>query len=244
MSYTIPAAMQEFLAAYPHKIELHAHTWPVSGCSQIPPKDMIRLMKENGYSAVVIANHFKNDSSFHNTEDPAGTYLADYYATKEEGDKEGIKVYMGAEYTFANDPNHYLVFGVDEPFIRETVGRLDMGIEQFYREYHCQDRLIIQAHPDRDGQKKIPPEYLDGMEIINLHPHHNSRVTLSTHYAQEQNFPVITIGSDLHNPPYAGLTALRTKEIPADEVALVHLLRSRDYLFDICGLPLFPFTRF
>jgi len=244
MSYTIPAEMQNFLSAYPYKMELHAHTRPVSGCSEIVPEHMIQLMKEHGYSAVVIANHFKSDSSFHNEADPAGVFLADYYATKEAGDKEGIKVYMGAEYQFANDPNHYLVFGVDEPFIRETVGRLDMTIEEFYKEYHSEDRLIIQAHPDRPGQAQVPPEYLDGMEIMNLHPHHNGRVTLTIRYAQQQNFPVITIGSDLHNPPYAGLTALRTREVPADEVGLVHLLRSRDYLFDICGLPLLPYTQF
>ena len=55
---------QECRLAYPYKIELHAHTSPCSSCSEIVPKEMIRLMQEQHYDAVVITNHFYSGGAF------------------------------------------------------------------------------------------------------------------------------------------------------------------------------------
>lgn len=236
--------IQEYLASYRYKIELHAHTSPSSGCSEIPPKEMIRLMKEQGYDAVVITNHFFSGGYYINAEDPVGSYLKDFVATKEEGEKQGIRVLLGAEYRFTENVNDYLVYGVDETFLRKTVTKFDMGIEAFYKEYHREDLLILQAHPFRNGMTEVSPEYLDGIETMNLHPHHNSRIAMAVRYAREKKFPVVTIGTDLHHWGHEGCTALRTKVLPEDEKHLVEILRSRDYLFEVGGCPVLPFAQF
>ena len=267
MHNNIPKAVQEYLSAYRYKIELHAHTSPGSTCSEIPPKDMIRLMQEQHYDAVVITNHFSADAPFMKSKDPVGNYLADFYAAREEGSKMGIRVLVGAEYRFIENANDYLVFGVDEAFLRETVSRFDMGIEAFYKEYHRDSLVILQAHPFRNGMKLVEPEFLDGIETMNLHPNHNSRVAVASRYVEKiasreddarkqdlrnlQNTgntqtksvssPVVTIGTDLHHWGHEGVSALRTKVLPETERQLVEILRSRDYIFEVGGFPMLPY---
>ena len=234
-------SIQDLVNEYKYKIELHAHTSPCSGCSEIPPEKIIEILAAKGYDAVMITNHFYPGAPFMKAEDPVAEYLRDYYAAKEAGEKAGMKVYMGAEYRFSENSNDYLVIGVDEAFLRETVTRLDMGIDAFYREYHRDSLLILQAHPFRNGMTPVDPASLDGVESMNLHPHHNSRVSVTSSYQREHNFPVVTIGSDLHHWGHEGHSATRTKFLPEDEAALVALLRSRDYLFEIGGAVMFPY---
>ncbi len=242
MQNNIPQAVQEYLSAYCYKIELHAHTMPGSICGELTPKDMIQRLQGQQYDAVVITNHFYEGAPFMKAQDPVATYLEDYYATKEEGAKKGIQVLLGAEYRFTENVNDYLVYGVDEAMLRETVTRFDMGIEAFYREYHRQDRLILQAHPFRNGMTMVQSEYLDGIETMNMHPNHNSRVAVANRYARQKEFPVTVAGTDLHHPGHEGCCALRAKVLPETEGQLVELLRSRDYLFEIGGHPMLPYV--
>jgi len=232
---------QELFSQYPYKMELHAHTSPCSSCSELPPENMIRLMKEQHYDAVVITNHFYANAPFMKTEDPVGTYLEDFEKTREKGEKAGIQVLLGAEYRFDENENDYLVYGVDESFLRETVNQLNMGIAAFYERYHQESLVILQAHPFRNGNVPALSQYLDGMETMNLHPYHNSRVAVATRYAREQGFSIVTVGTDLHHLGHEGLSALRTKVLPKDEAELVQLLRSGDYLFEIAGCLSLPF---
>ncbi len=238
-------ALTEITKHYKYKIELHAHTSPVSGCSEIPPARLIEMLQAKGYDAVCITNHFAPGNGFWSSEDPIATYLADYEAAREAGEKAGMKVYMGVEFRFAQNSNDYLYFGkVTEEFLREMAVQLDMGIDAFYEKYHSEDRLILQAHPFRNGMTPVDPASLDGIETMNLHPNHNSRVALATRYAAENQFPVVTIGTDLHHPGHEGLAATRTKCLPENETELVALLRSRDYLFEVGGAVMFPYETF
>ena len=114
----------EICAAYPCKIELHAHTSPVSSCSEIKPAKLVQMYAELGYSAVCITNHLARGRS-----DNAEYYLADYYAAKEAGEKKGLSVLLGAELRFPDYSNDYLVYGIDPEDISEIIKMLDMGID-------------------------------------------------------------------------------------------------------------------
>ncbi|MBE6611284.1 MAG: PHP domain-containing protein [Ruminococcaceae bacterium] len=244
MSNHLPAAVQSYLAEYRYKIELHAHTSPVSGCSHIPPAEIIRRLADKGYHAVAITNHFSYDNQFMKAEDPVAVYLADYYAAKEAGEAIGMKVYLGAEYRFTENSNDYLVYGVDETFLRETLHCHDMGFAAFYERYHGDDRLILQAHPFRPGLVRAPSDHMDGIEAFNMHPNHNSHVAEAARWAKEQAIPILTIGTDLHDPGHEGLCATRTKTLPETTAELIALLRSQDYLMEIAGCPLLPYAAF
>jgi len=244
MSNLFPEGVREFLASYPYKIELHAHTSPVSSCSELSPKEIVFRLHEKGYHAVAITNHFHAGGPYMREKDPVGAYLADYYAAKEAGDKLGMQVYLGAEFRFLENRNEYLVYGTDEPFLRETVHQFDWTYMQFYDAYHCEKRLILQAHPFRDDVVPMPAAYMDGMETFNMHPHHNSRIVLAAIYGAENRIPVVTVGTDLHHPEHVGICALRTKCLPSSGEDLVKLLRGQDYLFEIGGYPVLPYGKF
>ena len=78
-------------------------------------------------------------------------------------------------------------------------------------------------------------EFLDGVEVFNMHPGHNSRIGLAALYANENKGPIITAGADFHHPKlnHEGLSALRTENLPEDSFALAKLLRSQDYVLEL-----------
>ena len=244
MANLFPPEVQAYLSAYKYKLELHAHTSPVSPCSELTPAEVVTRLHAQGYHGVVITNHFCSGGKFMKTDDPVGTYLADYYAAKEAGEAVGMQVLLGAEYCFNENPNDYLVFGADEALLRETVSRFDLTFDQFYEEYHSENLLIMQAHPFRNGLVRANPAHLDGVETFNMHLHHNSRVAEAARWAKENKVDIMTVGTDLHNPGYEGLCATRTRVLPKTPAELIASLREHDYLMEIAGCPLLPYASF
>ncbi len=223
---------------YKYRIELHAHTSPVSRCSQIEPEKMAKIYSEKNYDGIVITNHFTNDEVelFElNKEDYIKRYINDYEETKLHGEKHGLKVYLGAEIRFTENSNDYLLYGVDTDILSKCFDYLKKGIEKFRKEVKLADTLFVQAHPFRNNMTQIDPALLDGMEIFNMHPGHNSRIGICTRYAFDNNIPVMTVGSDFHHPDigHEAVSALRTKTLPADSFELAKILKSGDYLFEI-----------
>jgi len=242
MPLTLPSSVQEYLAQYRHKIELHTHTYPVSGCSKYSPDALIRDLAAKGYSTVVITNHISPGSAFHAAEDPVQAFLSDYRTARETGEKLGVHVLLGAEYHLQETANDYLVFGVDEEFLREAIHCLDMPYADFYAKFRSPERLIVQAHPFRRGMMRTPASLLDGAEVFNMHPNHHGQNPAAVRWADEENIPVMTMGSDVHFPGGEGMCALRAKSAPANNEELLTLLRSGDYLMEIAGCPLIPQT--
>ncbi len=242
--FSLPPEVQDYLAQYRYKIELHAHTSPGSGCSELPPREFLSRLRAQGYHAVVITNHFSPGSAFTRTEDPVGTYLADYYEAKQLEQEYDITVLLGAEFRFEENCNDYLIFGVDEAFLREAYPQLNMSFRDFYERWHAPERIICQAHPFRHGITPIDGAHLDGIEAFNMHPGHNSRVTVASRYAAVEHIPIITVGTDLHHPGHEGSAALRARFLPKNNDELIALLRSGDYLFEIGGHPLLPYYSF
>jgi hypothetical protein len=87
------------------------------------------------------------------------------------------------------------------------------------------DILIIQAHPFRKNMTLAPENLVDGIEVFNLHPNHNSRVGYASRYAEDLGRCVCTCGTDFHHRGQACLTALLAREMPENEKALAKLIR-------------------
>ncbi len=221
---------------YKYKIELHSHTSPVSGCACITPEELVTCAKEKGYDAVVLTNHFflydHKYAKYQRAEEPMEFYLKDFYEAKRHGEKLGVKVLLGAEYCL-DRTNDILIFGLDEELLRKTVNLRDMSLEDFYKEFHREDLLFIQAHPFREECSPENPEFLDGIEVMNTQPEHDSQNSLAIKLAEEYNVPIKTVGSDVHQIHHVGTSAIRTKVLPKDEKELVEILRQSDYIFEI-----------
>ena len=225
----------QIFARYPYRIELHAHTTPASVCSDITPKVLVETYKKLGYDAVVVANHFVHGSKGETAKENVDILMHDYEQTKKYGDELGIKVYLGAEIRFWENSNDYLIFGITEEMLTEIYELLPYGVEKFRKNYSMPDSLFIQAHPMRNGMEVVDPALLDGMEVFNMHPHHNSRVGLASVYARENHIPIIIAGSDFHHPnkKHEGVAALLTERLPEDSFDLAKLIKDGDYLLEV-----------
>ena len=215
------------LKQYPHKIELHCHTFPVSACSQISASDMVAIYKAEGYSGLTLTNHFYpfESSSSAKYEAYVDEYIKGYELLREKGEQYGIKIYLGMEIRFEENQNDYLVYGIDEEFIRKGVSRKMKTLKDFVSASKREDNLIIQAHPFRNGMVLADSELLDGIEVYNVHPKHNSRVGFAAKYAEEIN-GVFTCGTDFHHQGQGALSALLTREIPSDSFELARCIKN------------------
>lgn len=208
-----------------YKIELHCHTNPVSGCSNIRGQDLVRCYAQAGYAAVHITDHFT--SSFFDGQEFTD-YLYGYHAAKKEGDKIGVKVYLGAELRYDGCANDYLLFGVTEEFLAGAKELLHHTYPEIFAYCRKNGVLIYQAHPFRDGMTETPPELLDGVEGYNMHPHHRSRNEKAIAYAKEHGLNYLS-GSDAHSKEMVGRGGIISDILPNDSKELRDLILSGKY---------------
>ena len=227
---------QQLKELYPYKIELHAHTSPMSGCSQILPEEMVETYLSKGYDAVVITNHFTSHGFIGLDKNEAlSKYFADYEKTVKASKGTKLKVLLGAEARFDENWNDYLVYGVDREVLSKIYDYFPKGVKAFRNEVELKNSTFLQAHPFRDGMVLCDPDLLDGIESFNMHPGHNSRVGLAVRYAAENNLSVKIAGSDFHhkNLGHEAVSALRTKTLPENSFELSAILKSGDYILEI-----------
>ncbi|MBQ3065641.1 MAG: PHP domain-containing protein [Clostridia bacterium] len=230
-----------YISQYKYKIEMHAHSYPASGCSKLSPKEFIRALKSAGYDAVVLTNHFSVVDPFVRSEDDLRVYMQNFKDVQAEGEKEGITVIFGAELWF--DRNDYLVYGIDEAFMKELLAVKPQTYEAFYEAFRSPNRLIMQAHPHRDTCRFMDASLMDGMEL-NYNPNEEAGVTHAGLYIRNNHIPIVVAGSDLHEDKQLNACALRARTLPADGAELVSLLKSKDYILEVGGVPMFPYHHF
>lgn len=222
---------------YKYKTELHAHTSPASMCSDILPEEMVRVYCEAGYKSITITNHFMYDEQ--NSEEKITAYLKDFYKTAKLGKKAGLNVILGAEIRFSENVNDYLVYGICEEDLYEINSYLSLGIDTFYKKFKNDKNVILQAHPFRNNMSLASPQSLDGIEVFNMHPGHNSRIAFAARYAREHNM-LISAGSDFHHPNQHALCSIMTKEPLANSYELAEVLKNRAFVIDVSGYKIIP----
>ncbi len=233
----LPELKKNLLEAYPYRIELHAHTSPASSCGRATPEQAIRAYKAVRYDAIVIDNHFVYQGDEVGKKEYIDRFLDDFCRAEACGKELGLKVYLGAEIRFTENVNDYLVFGVNRELLEAIYDLLPYGLKNFRKEFSMPKSLLVQAHPRRNGMEEVDPSLLDGVEIFNLHPNHNSRNGMTSAKVKEQGFSIVTAGSDFHHPDqgHEGLSALRSALLPEDSFALADLMKQNDYLLEIAG---------
>jgi HisJ family histidinol phosphate phosphatase len=116
------------------KTELHCHSAPVSACAKAYPEEIVQAYVEHGYHSLVLTNHFsrftfKNkrmgDLSDLPWEEKVDYYMKGYQELKEAAEGK-LNVLFGCELRSNIDENDYLIYGLDEAFLRRMVGFYDM----------------------------------------------------------------------------------------------------------------------
>lgn len=217
------------------KIETHMHTKYVSPCGQLDAKQLVEGYLQAGYAGVVVTDHFNRDAFYmlqadlQGTEDKVQRFLEGYYRVKEEGERSGLKVYKGAELRFDGSISDYLLYGYHDELLQDPEAIFTMGLERFISLSRADGALLIQAHPYRPGCQVADHRFLDGVEVLNMHPGHNSHNDQALAFAKAHPALIRTSGSDCHELHHIGNGGIEAACLPENEAALVTLLRSGEY---------------
>ncbi len=225
---------------YKYRLEAHAHTFPVSPCSEFSPEKLIDIYEALNYDSIVITNHFSLLSFKKLTDKTLSNYILDYKKAVEYAKDKNISVILGMEIRFPENANDYLVYGIDEAFVEKAYTYLDSTLEKFYTEMKNDKNVILQAHPFRDGIVPMSYLFLDGIEIFNMHPGHNSRNSFASKLALSNPKKLVCGGTDCHHPTHEGGISINTKEKITDSFMFADVLKSKDFIFDISGNKIIP----
>ncbi|MBR5515631.1 MAG: PHP domain-containing protein [Clostridia bacterium] len=218
------------------KFELHVHTAENDLVAQEVGANIVKLYKDIGYDGVVITDHyfaifydwFKDELEGKSHREIIDRWLKGYRAAKEEGEKCGFTVLLGAEVRFDGPMiNDYLVYGIDEEFLYNAplLNRLD-SLEELLK-ILPENAVVVQAHPFRDNMTVKPPENIFGIEVYNGGTQ-ELRNKLAKDFARYYNKPM-TSGSDFHDKGALGKGGIITKNKINSIKELVSVLKSGDY---------------
>lgn len=204
------------------KIETHLHTKYVSPCSQLSAEEIALAYHNAGYAALFVTDHYNRrvfdilGIDIYSNCDKLTPYLEGYRRLKEACLKYGIYVLKGAEVRLDESDNDYLVFNWHNDLLKEPAEVFSMKISDLYAKAHEAGTVVIQAHPYRDNCTPAIARYLDGVEVVNAHPDHDSRNDLAKKYAYD--FGLIGIsGSDAHKMGHMCRGGIVTDENPKEE---------------------------
>jgi len=218
--------MEDFAVQY--LVDLHVHTAQTSPCGKVSAQDIVRGYLASEYRGIFIMDHYfpgffqrLGDIPWNEKMD---AYLKGYRAACKAAEGTSLRVYFGIELRFQENINDYLVYGVTPEFLYENPELFRLNVRDFYPIAQKNGFVICQAHPFRDRMERAPADCLDGVEIANMHPGHDSRNHLALEFAKENGLRMIG-GSDLHRLPHFRRGGVWLDTLPKDEREFAALLR-------------------
>ena len=215
------------------KYDLHVHTSQTSPCASMSGAEQARAYKEQGYTGIVITDHYydgffeRNQSS--TWAQSMDKYFAGYFDAKKEGDKIGLDVFQTAEVTLAYIKKDFLIYGVDPKFFYKNEKLFSLKEDELINLVHSAGGLVFAAHPyRRNATECYPYGNIDGVEVINGNPLSNN--ILAMEYAKKRNL-LMCSGSDAHNKGDVGLGGITTSVKVKDIIHLGEILRSGEIGF-------------
>lgn len=181
--------------------ETHAHTAEVSPCGAMAAREVAQTYRRIGFSGVVITDHMHKGSMRKVLRQPwhaqANYFLEGYRRAKAVEDAH-FRVFLGMEIRFLDSDNDYLLFGIDEDFVRNTPDLHSYAsLEDFRPVVDANELLLFQAHPFRHEMQIADYHLLDGMEVYNGNSSHNSSNEIAAMWAKTYRLRPSS-GSDFH----------------------------------------------
>lgn len=215
--------------------EMHFHTKNTSNCANVKAEDAVEEYIKAGYDGIVVTDHLSPSTYMKYGREllpwkkKVDFFLRGYKAAKKTANGR-IDVLLGMELRFrtSEGDNDYLVYGINEEFLYNTPNLLEMNIRKFYELAHKNGFLVFQAHPFRVGMKVTNPKFLDGIEIFNGNPRHNSSNDIAEMWAKKYDL-MVTSGSDYHEYEDLGTGGILFNKEIKDNKTLVDELLKKDY---------------
>lgn len=220
--------MKEYL------FEMHLHSSEVSRCANVPCEEIAEIYEKLGYDGVVITNHM-NPHTFKRVgledapwSEKAEFFLSGYRKLKKLAEGK-FTVLLGMEISFYDTPNDYLVYGIDEDFIKSNGDLMALNPKKLSTLAREKDVLFLQAHPFRRDMMITDWKLLDGYEVFNGNPRHYSSNEIAESWARLHDKAIVTSGSDFHEYEDAGMGGIYFKEPILSNDDLLKALKSGSY---------------
>lgn len=160
--------------------------------------------------------------------DKVDIYLNGYRQALDEGNKISLKVFLGMEILFQGSSNDYLVYGFDESFLYNNPELYELGLKGFRDLTKDSGMLVFQTHPFRRNIIPADPLLLDGVEIYNSNPRHDSRNHLAKQFAEINNLRRSS-GSDFHELEDLAKGGIEAEYYLKTDLEFVELLKNGSY---------------
>ncbi|MGE5613317.1 MAG: PHP domain-containing protein [Bacillota bacterium] len=198
-----------------YKYETHLHTKESSWCARVPAVEAVRMYHHYGYTGIIVTDHyfrgFFETMPFGNWERKIDCFLSGYRKALNEGGKIGLDVCLGMEIRFDENDNDYLVYGIDEAFLKENRKLYRLTLEEFKGFVAGKGIAVVQAHPFRPGMIPAQPSLLDAVEAFNGNPRQESQNHLAFEYAVQNGLKMLS-GTDFHRVEDAFRGGVATEE--------------------------------
>ena len=218
----------------PYLYETHVHSSEVSRCSHVPAAELVRCYIDKGYNGIVLTDHI-NYSTFSDMENASWDEKISHFLegfriarATAAGLDPSFSVLLGAELRVDGADNDYLLFGVCESFLRAHPDLMQMTFAQMADCAHDAGILLVQAHPFRRGMTIADWTKLDGLEVFNGNPNHESNNPIADAWAERHGL-LKTSGSDYHGDFGENPGGIRTSVPIGDNAALLDALKSGRY---------------
>ncbi len=213
--------------------DTHVHTAETSPCGRVPAAQTVDYYAAHGYAGLVITDHLHQE--FLNKAGKEGDwdlivdrYMAGFTAAKKRGDEIGFDVIFGVEMRFTDNNNDYLVYGLDEAWLRAHPYVICRTAREFFRKYHT-EVLVMHAHPFRDGNETVFTDAVHGIELINTNARHDNftEKAVSLYRAHPEYY--LQAGSDMHRADDRCRAGIMVNRPIHDSFEYADLIRSGDY---------------
>ena len=213
-----------------YRYDIHLHTKETSRCGYVKAPELVSEYKRHGYTGICITDHL-NEEDFitvlrcrDDWNACVDQYMFGYNEAKKAGDAIGLTVMFGIELRFLENMNDYLIYGVDEDWLRANPYINRMDHETFFKKYGG-EVLIVHAHPCRNGDE-FYPDCIHGLEIVNCNPRHDGKNEAALALARAYPNLIRVCGSDAHRPGDEGLAAVVPAELVHDSFELKAVIES------------------
>lgn len=216
-----------------YKYETHVHTSETSACASANGAAQAMFYKSKGYTGIVVTDHFFNGNTSvpHELpwEEKVNRFCLGYEKAKEQGDKIGLDVFFGWEYSYHGAD--LLTYGLDKQWLLKHPIVMDMDVNSYCDFVREQGGIIVHAHPFREADYiamiRLFPRKCDACEIINS-CRSDFENNMAKHYAESYGLRPFA-GSDNHSAAQEKLNGVDFDEIITSEQHFAQLIKEDKY---------------
>ena len=220
-----------------YKYETHMHTAEVSACAVKYAAQQVAAYYKRGFTGIIVTDHFINGYTHcpKNVpwENKMRCVVSGYEEAKRMGDKIGLDVFLGWEFT--DRGSDFLTYGLDLDFLIANPNLDKLCIEDYSELVRENGGFLAQAHPYRDEhyiERRYPvsPHLIDAVEVYNVMDRDTANDKAFA-FAHKNNLPM-QAGTDSHGRDskfYSGIILQKKAESIHD---IINAIKSREAKLD------------